>query len=239
MADEKDLSPQMKWHYQCLAEKAVASLKKNRMEAFYADSREEALSLILDMIPEGSVIGFADSATIFQIGIFDHLSSRKPKEILRPVQWDEEGIAVYRGAARAEIERKVLVSDVYICGINAITLDGKRLSVDGLGNRVAPMIYGPRRTIIVAGANKIVPDIAAARDRVRQICGPVNAKRHLEKHHSQRFAKLPCTNTGFCADCNRPERICCYTVIIESGGINLLVGEEPKKVVIVGEELGI
>ena len=239
IVDEKDLSDQKRWYYACQAEKAVTSLVKNRMDAIFAVDRKDALEKVLERIPENSVIGFADSATLFQIDLFDNLERRKPKEIIRPVQWDEFGNPVYKGQERTDRELRVLTSDVYICGVNAVTLDGKLVSTDGLGNRVAPMIYGPRKVIIVAGANKIVPNAEAGRERVRTICGPTNTRRHFEKHHSVRFGNLPCYKTGFCSDCNRPERICNYTVIIESQGIDLIVGASPKSVVIVGEELGI
>jgi hypothetical protein len=237
--DERDLSDQKRWYHACQAEKAVSSLVKKRMDAVFAKDRKDALEKVLERIPENSVIGFADSATMYQIDLFDNLKRVKPKEIIRPVQWDEFGNMIYTGQDRRDHELRVLTSDVYVCGVNAVTLDGKLVSVDGLGNRVAPMIYGPNKVIIVAGANKIVPDAEAARERVRTICGPVNTKRHFEKHHSVRFGNLPCYKTGFCADCNRPERVCNYTVTIESQGIDLIAGGAPKSVVIVGEELGI
>ena len=240
MIDEKDLSEQKKWLFRCWGEKAVEKLRKKRVEAYFAPNISEACSTILNMIPEKSVIGFADSVTLHQIGIFERLNERNPKEVVRPIVWNSEGYLIYEREERRALEQKVLTSDVYICGVNAITLDGKIVSTDGLGNRVAPMIYGPRRTIIVAGANKIVPDVEAARDRIRRICAPLNARRHSEKHHNKRHGSLPCARTGFCVDCNLPERICCFTVIIENTAIGISGGrEEPKNVVIIGDELGI
>ena len=121
-------------------------------------------------------------------------------------------------------------------GSNAVTLDGKLVNTDGRGNRVAPMIYGPDRVIVVAGANKLVNDMEEALLRIRQIAAPVNVRRHYIKHNNPHFGELPCARTGSCADCNHDWRICRYTVIIEGampwerGRIN---------VVLVGEELGI
>lgn len=237
--DEKDLSPEKKWHYSCLAEKAVAALKKNGFDAIYAADCSEALRVILEMIPEGAVIGAADSMTLDQIGVFEHIHTRKPAEVLQPMRHDEEGNLVLSIEELVAMQRRVLTSDVYICGANAATLDGKLVSTDGVGNRVAPMIFGPQKTIIVLGANKIVPDAEAARERIRRICAPLNVKRHIEKHNLHGiYDDLPCAKTGLCADCKHPMRICATTVILECAGKYTLIGME-KKVVIVGEELGI
>ncbi len=235
MLDETDLSLEKNWFNSCLAEKAISNLKKNHMDAIYATDRTDALAKILEMIPEGSTIGFADSITLHQIGLFDHLASRKPAKVISPMQWDADGTSIYDVEQRLELQHEVLTADVYITGVNAVTLDGKLVSTDGRGNRVAPMIFGPGMIIFVAGINKIVPDAEAARDRIRRVCAPINAKRHFEKHKIAPIGELPCAKTGFCVDCNYSDRICCFTVIIEGSG----VGKEPKKVIIVGEELGI
>lgn len=238
--DETDLSVEKKWHYACLAEKAITNLRRNRFEAVYAANRSEALEIILGMIPEGSTIGFSDSVTLDQIGLFDHLHTKKPAEVFQPMLHNKEGNLVYPLQELIKLQRKVLTADVYICGTNAVTLDGKVVSTDGRGNRVAPMIFGPRITIIVAGANKIVPDVTAARERIKRVCAPINVKRHIEKHNVHGvFDDLPCAKTGFCADCTHPMRICAATVILECSGLGTIMEGEPKKVVIVGEELGI
>jgi len=238
--DERDLSCEKNWLYAKMAEKAIASLKKNHFDAYFAASSHEAVSTILEMIPENSIIGFSDSVTLDQIGLFNQLPSRKPIEILQPMLRNEKGDLVLSLQEMYELQRRVLTSDVYICGTNAVTLDGKLVSTDGAGNRVAPMIFGPKRTSIVAGANKVVTDVEAARDRIRKICAPMNVKRHIEKHNDQGiFSELPCAKTGFCADCKMPQRICAMTVIIECVGLGQFIVGEPKKVVIVGEALGI
>lgn len=237
--DEKDLSQEKKWHYASLAEKAITNLRKNHFDAVYAADCKEALQLILEMIPEGAVIGSADSVTLDQIGVFDHIHTRMPAEVLQPMLHDEKGDFVHPPDEWFELQQRVLTCDVYICGTNAVTLDGKLVSTDGLGNRVAPMIFGPKKTIFVASANKIVSDAEVARERIKKICAPINVKRHIEKHNSQDFFNdLPCAKTGFCSDCKLPMRICAATVVLECAGLGVLMGRE-KKVVIVGEELGI
>jgi hypothetical protein len=239
--DERDLSGEKNWHYAHLAEKTVANLRKNHFEAVFAPDCNTALDIILEMIPERSTIGFADSVTLDQIRLFDRLHTRNPTELLRPSLRDADGNHVYSMEDRFELQRRVLTSDVYVCGTNAVTLDGKLVSTDALGNRVAPMIFGPKRTIFVAGANKIVSDVEAARERIKSVCAPMNVKRHIEKHNAGGlFGELPCATTGFCADCKLPQRICAMTVILECSGLFFKVGgEQKKRVVIVGEELGL
>jgi len=211
----------------------------NHFESYYAASGQEAVNSILETIPENSTIGFADSVTLDQIGLFDQLPSKKPAEILQPMLHDENGSHAHSPQEMFELQRRVLTSDVYICSANAVTLDGKIVSTDGSGNRVAPMIFGPTKTIIVVSANKIVADAEAARERIRNICAPMNVKRHNEKHNTEAFfGQLPCATSGFCADCKHPMRICAATVVLESAGLGALMGRV-KKVVIVGEDLGL
>ncbi len=107
--------------------------------------------------------------------------------------------------------------------------------IDGAGNRVSAMIYGPTKVIVVVGANKIVKDVDAAIERIHSVAAPLNARRHQLKHHANDFGELPCVRTGVCVDCNHPWRICRYTVIIEGQ-----MGQKGRfNVVLVGEELGL
>ena len=127
-------------------------------------------------------------------------------------------------------------ADVFVTGTNAITLDGKLVNIDGYGNRVAAMIYGPAKVILVIGTNKIVKNVDEALERIHQYAAPINAKRHYLKHHDQNFIDLPCIKTGGCVDCRHEWRICNYTTIIE-GAVSRHQGR--INVVLVGEELGI
>jgi hypothetical protein len=127
---------------------------------------------------------------------------------------------------RFELSRKALTSDVFVASTNALTEDGKLLNVDATGNRVAAMFFGPKKVIIVAGVNKIVKDIDAAEKRVREWAAPQNAKR-LNR-------KTPCAETGVCADCRSPQRIC---------NIYVTLAKRPSRtevvVILVGENLGL
>jgi hypothetical protein len=110
------------------------------------------------------------------------------------------------------------------------------VSTDAVGNRVAPVIFGPEKVVLVIGANKIVKDSESAYLRIHETAAPINAKRHAIKHHRPEFGKLPCVVTGNCTDCNSDWRICRYTVIIEG---SLLPQKGRINVVLVGDELGI
>jgi len=222
--------------YEGRAKRAVENLKRRGANAYYAASKEEALSMVMDMIPEGATIGTADSVTLLQVGVISALRKRGGNEIINPFVRDDDGHFVVDEEERDELKRKVFFSDVYVIGTNAVTLDGKLVNIDGNGNRVAAMIYGPKKVIIVVGANKIVKDVEDAIRRVREICAPQNAIRHATKHHRTEYLDLPCAQTGVCSDCNHPWRLCRYTTIIEG------VAERKRghlNVVVVGERLGI
>src|SRR4030042_6501932 len=113
--DEKDLSCEKNWLFAKMAERAVANLKKNHFDAHFAASHHEAVNTILEMIPENSIIGFADSVTLDQIGLFDQLPSRKPAEILQPMLHNEKGDLIHSPQEMFELQRRELTSDVYIC----------------------------------------------------------------------------------------------------------------------------
>lgn len=236
--DETDLSQEMGWYYEQRAKTAVKNLKRRNIDAQYVPNRHQALATIMDMIPEGTVVGTGDSVTLIEIGIFAALELRNRNTILNPFARDEEGYFRVDGGAVLEIMRQVLTSDVYLMSANAITLDGKLVDTDGLGNRVAAMIFGPKKVIVIAGANKIVKDVEEAIHRIRNVAAPINAKRHQLKHHMDYYGELPCVKIGACVDCYHARRCCHYTVIVEGQGIR-----DPEKgrtsVIIVGEELGI
>ena len=123
------------------------------------------------------------------------------------------------------LRRAELTCDVFICGTNALTLDGKLVNVDGVGNRVAAMTFGPKQVIIVAGVNKIVRNVDEAERRIELLAAPLNNKR-LNRPN-------PCTVAGICVDCQGPTRICNVTTILRKRP-----PATPMQILIVGEELG-
>lgn len=236
MKEDLVTDKEQKQLYENLATVAVNNLNRKYINAWYASTKEEALSMVMDMIPEGAVVGTADSTTLLQLGVFSEIRKRGQNEIINPFIRDEQGRFVVSEEEHGNLMRRVFLSDVYVIGSNAITLDGKIVNVDGNGNRVAAMIFGPKKVLIVVGANKIVKDVEDALKRIREICAPMNAMRHATKHNRPQYLELPCVKTGICADCNNPWRICHHTTIAD--GIN-----ERRRgrmnVIIVGETLGI
>lgn len=206
------------------------------INASYFASLQEALESILGMIPPGTKVARGDSATINQVGIMPALVRRGQNTVLDPYRWDADGNYIDSLEDRRQMQREAFLSDVFLAGTNAVTLDGKLVNVDYLGNRVAAMLFGPKKVIIVAGVNKIVANIDEAMARIRRIAAPSNARRHYRQHHYQEWSDLPCVITGKCIDCRHHSRICSYTVIIESTGAR---DKGRINLALIGEELGI
>ncbi|MFC1964397.1 lactate utilization protein [Chloroflexota bacterium] len=236
MVDETDVSEEMKWFYEGCASKVLASLKRNSINAQYVANRQEALTTVLGLISDGASVSRADSVTLDQIGIIPELKKCGRYKIIHPLERREDGSLIFESDERQRMYREIFSCDVFLTGTNAVTLDGKLVNVDGSGNRVAPMIFGPNKVIIVAGVNKIVRDVDEALARIREFAAPVNAKRHILKHNMPGYADAPCVRTGKCVDCKSDYRSCNYTVVIEGA---MLTAKGRINVVLVGEELGI
>jgi hypothetical protein len=236
MIDETDLSAETKWLYEERSRIVIDNLNRKNINAQYAPGRKEGLSAVLEMIPEGVTVSRGDSVSVEQIGIIPALIKRSKNRLIDPFKRDSEGYFAMGDAERLKMQREAFLIDVFLAGTNAVTLDGKLVNIDARGNRVAPMIFGPDKVILIIGANKIVKDVNEALERIRQVAAPMNAKRHALKHHHQGFADLPCASTGKCIDCNHDWRICRYTLIIEGA----MVPQQGRiNVLMVREELGI
>lgn len=200
-----------------LAEKVIRNLKKRFFDAYYVQTREEAVRLALSLIPEGNSVSWGGSATIREIGLTLALSEGNYTAIDRDK---------FEGAQRMEVMRRALLCDTYVTSTNAISEDGCLVNIDGNGNRVAAMCFGPKSVIVVAGLNKIAPTAEAARMRARHIAAPINAQRF-------QGGRTGCMITGACENCCTEDTICCYTVETRvcrpAGRI---------KVILVNEELG-
>lgn len=203
----------------------IERLAERNIPAFYVENGKEAFEKVMSMIPEGSTVGFGDSVTLRQIGVVEALEMGN-YVFLNP--W-RAGISLEENI---RLKKRALTSDVFVTGTNALTLDGKIVNVDGLGNRVAAILFGPDKVIIVIGINKIVENVEEALDRIRNVAAPLNIKRHPE------FDPMPpCGITDECSDCSSPWRICNKTVIIESQFNNDRY-RPVITVIIVGEKLG-
>jgi len=213
----------IRWHRKMRAERAVKNLKQNLFEARYIEEATQAKEVIMNMLPKEGVIGLGDSLTLHELHIIEALKEGG-YNFLNP--W-EPGITREESLSR---RRQAFQAEVFLTGTNAVTLDGKIVSTDGLGNRVAALIFGPKKVIVVAGINKLVENVEEALRRIKGIAAPLNVRRHTYPPD----IRPPCGDTGFCSECKPPRRICCYTVIIEG------CSRDPKRitVLLVGQELG-
>lgn len=236
---EADLHTEVGWQYAQLSQKAIKALERNNIPAEFVSDRKEALKRVAEIIPDGSTIGIGDSVTLHQIGLFQWLDKQDFK-VYNPFARYPDGHLLVTGKERFELMRKAMVADVYITGTNALTLDGKLVNVDGHGNRVAPLIFGPSQSLVIVGANKIVKDEEEALNRIRRIAAPINANRHFQKHFMKELKELPCMQAGTCVSCHSKNKICRKISIIDGQSPSfMLPGELGLKVLIVGEPLGI
>ena len=180
-----------------LAEKIIKGLQSRNMCGYYVQSKEEALNKALELIPEGSSIGWGGSMSVGEIGLRDAVINGNYEVYNRDAcQTSEE---------KRDIELKIFGCDYFLCSSNAITEDGILVNIDGNSNRVAAIAYGPSHVIMIVGMNKIAKDEESALSRARNIAAPVNA---------QRFPlDLPCKKTGSCANCKSKDTICCEFLI--------------------------
>ena len=149
------------WYQDLAAERAIKALKKNNFDARFFPKAAEALAELWKMVPNGATVGIGGSLTLAQIGFFDEIKNR-PVKFLNPFA---KGLSVEEGD---RIRREILTADFFIASSNAITEDGELYNIDATGNRVAPMIYGPRKVVLFCGANKVVKDIDEAHRRVQE-----------------------------------------------------------------------
>lgn len=206
------------WHKATLAAKTVEALQKNHFQAEYVPTRQEALEKVLALVPATATIGIGGSWTINELGI-DEILEKRGHTIYNH---NRPGLSP---EVTLELRHKQLACDVFFTSTNALTLDGKLVNVDGAGNRVAAMMFGPKRVVIIAGVNKIVRDVAEAESRIKLFAAPPNNKRLNMPN--------PCVQTGRCMDCQSPTRICNITTIINKRPLATDV-----HIIIVGEELG-
>lgn len=193
------MNENVKWVNEKRIEKTIKNLEKNNIKGYYAKSNDELINIIKDIAKEGEMVSVGGSITLFETNVIDLLKSGRYNFLDRY----EENLTP---ADMKEIYRKTFYADTYFSSVNAITEEGEIFNVDGNGNRVAAMLYGPDKVILVVGANKIVKNIDEAVKRNKAVSGPANAKRLN--------TATPCSKVGYCMDCKSDDRICCeYTVI--------------------------
>lgn len=203
--------------YENQANSIIAKLQARKMEGYYCPDKESARDKVLELIgPEKKLVTYGGSMTLGEAGIYDAVEAAG-HDLLRREQYETP-------EERAECYAKQVMSDVYLMSTNAITLDGELVNIDGAGNRVACLIFGPKEVIVLAGMNKVVVDVEEGIKRTRNFAAPPNTVRLN--------CNTPCAKTGQCGDCLK-DTICCQTVITRASRIPGRI-----KVILVGEELG-
>lgn len=202
--------------YQKQASTLIKNFQKNGFDAYFCQTSHEAKEKALSLIPLDHIVSWGGSITLQEIGLLDAIRQRYPVLDRDQATTKEQ---------RNDIMRQALLCDTFLMSANAISLDGTLYNIDGNGNRLAALLYGPRQVIVVAGMNKVVATIADAKQRARTIAAPLNM---------QRFAtQTPCQHTGVCHDCLTEDSICNQFVLTRrstpSGRI---------KIILVGTTLG-
>lgn len=193
------MNENMKWVNEKKIERTISKLEKNNIKGYYVKNNDELIDIIKSISKEGEMVSLGGSMTLFETKVIDFLRSGRYnfldryKEDLTP-------------ADIKEIYRKSFYADTYFASANAVTEEGEIYNVDGNGNRVAAMLYGPDKVILIVGVNKIVKDLDEAIRRNKETCAPANARRLN--------TATPCAKVGYCMNCSSEDRICCeYTII--------------------------
>ncbi|MBQ6061956.1 MAG: lactate utilization protein [Clostridia bacterium] len=188
------MNPAMNKRNELLARTVIKGLESRNMSGYYASSREEALRIALDLIPEGSSVTMGGAMSAHEIGLVDALKNGNYQFIDRDAYEDK------RAAMLAAYD-----ADVFLSSANAITSDGVMVNIDGNSNRVSAIAQGPKKVVFIVGMNKVCGDIDGAIKRARNVAAPINA---------QRFGlNTPCSKTGACMNCKSPDTICCQILI--------------------------
>ena len=201
-----------------LGAQVVKALQSRFFEAWYFEDIPPAVEKVFSLIPKTDTVSWGGSFTTTALGLTEKAVERGYKVIDRDKASSPE--------ERVERMRQALLCDTFLTGTNAITEDGQLVNIDGAGNRVAAMTFGPKQVIVVAGINKVRKTLDAAVDRARTIAAPANAQRFLPK--------TPCSETGACGDCHTEESICTFFV-----RTRLCKPKGRIKVILIGKDLGL
>jgi len=195
----------------------IKNLKRRNMDACYCPTTEEAVKKVSELIADGSSVTWGGSMTIRDMGIPQVLRERGTLKVLdRDLVEDRNEVV--------KIYEQAFTADVYLSSVNAISEDGVIVNIDGNGNRVAAITWGPKKVIFIVGMNKVAQTVEAALQRARSTAAPTNAARFE--------IKTPCQVDGVCHNCNSAESICNYVHFLRNSP------HGKHFVVLVGEELG-
>ncbi len=208
----------LKWVNEQRILRTIESINKNNMNGYLVNTKEELIEKIKELVKENSTVSCGGSMSLFETGVIDHLRSGRYNFLDRY----KEGLSK---EDITKIFKESFFADAYFASSNAVTEDGKLYNVDGNGNRVAAMLFGPEKVIIVVGVNKIVSNIDEAIKRNKQISAPANAKR-LDKI-------TPCSKVGYCMNCKGNDRICREFTVIASQ-----INKDRMHVIFMNENIG-
>ncbi|MDD4843060.1 MAG: lactate utilization protein [Anaerotignum sp.] len=200
-----------------LGQNLVTKLEARYFEAYYCPTAKEALEKALSLVPEKSSVSWGGSMTIRDMGLTKAFHDGEYEVIDRDLAKSPEEMA--------DLHRKGLMTDYFITSTNAISADGILVNIDGTGNRVAAMSFGPKNVIVICGINKVAQNLDGAVARARSVAAPINAFRFM--------GKTPCVATGSCHNCTSPDCICAQVLITR-----LCKPAKRIKVIVVGEEFG-
>lgn len=205
-------------YYEKRANILVKNLKSRHFDAYYCPTKKDALAKALELIPEGASVGWGGVMSAHQIGLVEALNAGNYRAI------DRDKCATPEEKLQAA--KDSMFADVFLTGANALSLDGEMVNIDGTGNRVAAIVYGPKEVLVIAGMNKVTDTLEDAITRARTVAAPLNQQRFQLNN--------PCTVTGTCADCKSETCICNQILITRHcrpvGRI---------KFILVGEDLGL
>ena len=209
MATPKEL------YYEKRGDILVKNLRKRHFEAYYCNNKAEALQKALELIPKGTSVGWGGVMSAEQIGLLDAVRQGGYQVLDRESCTTQE--------ERDRMALACLSADVFITGANAMSMDGQMVNIDGTGNRVAAIVYGPKKVLVIAGMNKVCDTIESAVQRARTVAAPMNMQRFMKD--------TPCAVTGQCGDCKSETCICNQILVTRNcRPVNricfLLVGED-------------
>lgn len=211
------MSTPLETRNELLAKTLISNLERRHFEAYYCPTTAEAVEKALSLIPEGSSVSWGGSVTIRESGLTKAIHEGNYEVIDRDLAKTAE--------ERDEMHRKGLLTDFYLSSVNAISEDGVLVNIDGTGNRVAALSFGPKNVVILCGLNKVAQDVDAALKRARSYAAPVNSMRFM--------GKTPCAVTGTCHNCVSEESICNKILFIRN-----CTPAKRIKVILIGESIG-
>lgn len=204
-----------------LGERTVTAFNNRHFDAYYVETKEDALKKAIELIPKEGSVSWGGSMSISEIGLLDYVLENGYNVINRDTAKTPE--------EKNNILREALFSDTYLMSANAITEDGQLVNVDCYGNRVGALMFGPKSVIVIVGMNKIMPTIEEAVMRARNVAAPIN----MQRIAGNGLRQTPCFTTGCCHDCMSKESICSHITITR-----LCNPAKRIKVILVGETIG-